>query len=148
MALFSLEEAYCKVFENVTNVIVCAENIDGVICPVSFDFNLLFSIDSDSGQFYSLFHSLLLSVIYYTAVSYNDSDSTIVPFPSCSMRECITIPIINDDILEYGEGFAVSLERPADVDSRVELVHPTLKVVDIFDEDSMLLLAAHFVILV
>ena len=64
MALFSLEEAYCRVFENVTNVIVCAENIDGVICPVSFDFNLLFSIYSDSGQFYSLFNSLLLSVIY------------------------------------------------------------------------------------
>ena len=63
------------------------------------------------------------------------------------MRECITIPIINDDILEYRERFTVSLERPADVDERIELVN-TLKVVDIVDEDSMLLLAAHFVILV
>ena len=53
------------------------------------------------------------------------------------MRECVTIPIINDDILEYRERFTVSLERPADVDERIELVN-TLKVVDIFDEDSTL----------
>ena len=59
------------------------------------------------------------------------------------MRECITIPIINDDILEYRERFTVSLERPADVVSRIQLVN-TLKIVDIFDEDSMLLLAALF----
>ena len=60
---------------------------------------------------------------------YTGNDSIIVPFPSCSMRECITIPIINDNILEYQERLTVSLERPADVDSRIELVYPTLKVV-------------------
>ena len=85
-------------------------------------------------------------MLHLTAASYGDytgSDSTTVPFSSCSMRECITIPIINDDILEYRERFTVSLERPADVDERIELVN-TLKIVDIFDEDSMLLLAALF----
>ena len=68
MALFSLEDVYCKVFENATEIEVCAENVDGVMCPVSFGFNLLFSIDSDSGQFYSHFNSLLLSVTSYCSV--------------------------------------------------------------------------------
>ena len=84
-------------------------------------------------------------MLHLTAASsgdYTGSGSTIVRFPSCSMRECITIPIIDNDILEYRERFTVSLERPADVDERIELVYPTLKIVDIVDEDSMLLLAA------
>ena len=68
MARFRLDETYSKVFENVTDITVCAENVDGTMCPVSFDFNLLFSISGDNGQFYSLFNSLLLSVTYYCSV--------------------------------------------------------------------------------
>ena len=56
MVQFHLEETYFKVFENVTDITVCAENVDGIVCPVNFDFNLLFSIDSNSGQLYSLFN--------------------------------------------------------------------------------------------
>ena len=51
------------------------------------------------------------------------------------MEQCITVPIVNDNVLERQERFIVTLEPLPGHEERIELVD-TVKVVDIIDDDS------------
>ena len=51
------------------------------------------------------------------------------------MEQCITVPIVNDEVLERQERFIVTLEPLPGHEERIELVD-TVKVVDIIDDDS------------
>ena len=60
--------------------------------------------------------------------------STILMFEACQKRSCVTVTIVDDDILEMTESFDVTLERTPGLDSRITL-RPVDGVVEITDED-------------
>ena len=60
--------------------------------------------------------------------------STILMFGACQRRSCVTVTIVDDDILEMTESFDVTLERTPGLDSRITL-NPVDGVVEITDND-------------
>ena len=59
--------------------------------------------------------------------------STSLIFEICSNRSCTNITIQSDEIMEETETFTITLERPSDLDSRIQL-DPSEGVVTIFDD--------------
>ena len=57
-------------------------------------------------------------------------------FGSCQRTQCVTVPIVNDDMLEETESFNVSLEGGRGVSSRFVFA-PQEMSVTITDEDGM-----------
>ena len=69
-------------------------------------------------------------VNYYTAPADYDGTIADLTIDGSTGRQCVTVPIINDDILEGTESFTASLTTS---DSAVTL-NPDLAWVDIFDD--------------
>ena len=58
-----MTQTYSQVYENVTEIEICVgvkPPYETVACPVSFDFNLTFTIDTDTGIYNDLFHDYIL----------------------------------------------------------------------------------------
>ena len=53
---------------------------------------------------------------------------------ACDREQCITVSIVNDEVLELQERFFMNLEPLPDHEERIELVD-TVKVLDIIDDD-------------
>ena len=65
-----------------------------------------------------------------------DDLSTIVTFGECDSRQCVTITIEDDEVLENVESFFVNLSRSPGLDSRITL-NPVIAEVQITDNDGM-----------
>ena len=50
------------------------------------------------------------------------------------MKSCVRVSIVDDELMENDESFNVTLERTADLDSRIRL-DPVVGVVEITDND-------------
>ena len=74
----------------------------------------------------------------------------IVRFGACELRQCVTIPIRDDNIVEDTESFSIHLEKSAGLSSRFT-ADPGVKVINITDNDGMLstqgsILVDHFTV--
>ena len=66
----------------------------------------------------------------YTAVS------VLLMFAECDTRRCANISIVDDLALEMAESFDISLNRTADLDSRI-ILDPAEGMIQIIDNDCM-----------
>ena len=64
--------------------------------------------------------------------------STILMFEACQRRSCVTVTIVDDEVLENVESFNVTLERTPSLDMRITL-DPVDGVVEITDDDGLFL---------
>lgn len=62
--------------------------------------------------------------------------SVIVEFDTCDNRSCVLLNVVDDLVLEVDETLDITLNRTADLDSRITL-DPTEGEVVIVDNDSM-----------
>ena len=62
--------------------------------------------------------------------------SVILMFAECETRRCVNISIVDDLTLEMAESFDISLNRTADLDSRITL-NPAEGTIQIIDNDCM-----------
>ena len=71
-------------------------------------------------------HSKVSQILFSFLVSPNDyiSVSVFLQFSPCSGKECVSITIINDAIIETTESFHISLERSSDLSSRITIDGP------------------------
>ena len=58
----------------------------------------------------------------------------VLRFAACDKRICVTVPIVDDEIVENTESFKVTLERPTDLDGSITL-GPVDGVVEMTDND-------------
>ena len=70
--------------------------------------------------------------------------STLIMFGSCDTRQCISISIVNDGILENTESFSVTLRRTSDLDSRITL-DPAVGEIDITANNGLLDIRNNFI---
>ena len=68
-----------------------------------------------------------------------DGFSLILTFESCDTRQCTSVTIIDDQVLEATETFFANLTRTGGLDIRITL-DPVVAVVSIVDNDSELYL--------
>ena len=60
---FGLTETYCMVYENATVIEICVglkPPYGNVACPVNFNFDLQFTIDTETGKYPDLLHDYIL----------------------------------------------------------------------------------------
>ena len=60
--------------------------------------------------------------------------STILMFAACHTRQCVDVPIVDDETLELTETFIVTLDRTPALDTRITL-NPVDGDIDILDND-------------
>ena len=72
---------------------------------------------------------LLVTPMDYGAVS------TILMFAACDTRQCMDVPIVDDETLELTEIFIVTLERAPALENRITL-NPVDGDIEILDNDS------------
>ena len=141
-AIVGLEKTFYQVTEDVGVVEVCAivyEPNGNLVCPISFPFDVSLSTGDDSaGIRYCC--TVCLHDVYNTTVDPMDyiSVSTILMFEACQRRSCVTVTIVDDEVLENVESFNVTLERTPGLDMRITL-DPVDAVVEITDDDGLLI---------
>ena len=59
---------------------------------------------------------------------------TILMFTACDTRQCVEVPIVDDETLELTETFTVTLDRTPTLDTRITL-NPVDGDIDILDND-------------
>ena len=110
----------------------------GVDCPITFSFDLQIDTnDSSAGRQLEFLDKLKLCIV--PAVSPMDyfGTSSILSFAECQVRECILVPINDDQILELLEFFRAVLDRTDGPSDRITL-NPVNAVVNILDNDGEL----------
>ena len=82
----------------------------------------------------------MMSTILHSTVDPMDylGVSTILMFEACQRRSCVTVTIVDDEVLENVESFNVTLERTPGLDMRITL-DPVDGVVEITDDDGLLI---------
>ena len=60
----------------------------------------------------------------------------VLRFGACEKRQCITIPILDDNIVEDTESFSIHLEKSLGLSNRF-MIDPGVKVINITDNDGM-----------
>ena len=61
-------------------------------------------------------------------------ESETLRFDACAKRQCLMLPIVNDDIIEDTESFSINLEKSLGLSNRFT-VDPSVKVINITDDD-------------
>ena len=75
---------------------------------------------------------MALSFFSAASTDYVETTETVVFFPGSPSQMCVTIPLLNDDVFESQEFFAITLEN---VDGTMPTV-PTTASVLVLDDDS------------
>ena len=57
-------------------------------------------------------------------------------FSACSKKECLTVDIIDDDLIEDAETFTITLQPPSQDFTERIILSPNVTTVTIEDEDS------------
>ena len=145
-----LERTIYTALEDQGEVQLCAVvyQPSGVDCPITFSFDLQIDTnDSSAGrklEFLLEFLDKLLKLCIVPAVSPMDyfGTSSILSFAECQVRECILVPINDDQILELLEFFRAVLDRTDGLSDRITL-NPVNAVVNILDNDGELQTILH-----
>ena len=66
----------------------------------------------------------------------SSADNTLIRFDSCQIRNCMSMPIEDDDVVEETETVTIRLERTVDLDNRIT-IGVSSGVIEIMDNDSM-----------
>ena len=61
--------------------------------------------------------------------------STILNFPACGTKQCVDVTIVDDEVPEVDESFAVTLERTLGLNMRIRL-NPVDGIIHIVDNDT------------
>ena len=118
----NLKPTVYKVNESDGEVDIFAEvEIEDNDCPIEPAFDLSVSITRDGGI-------VVVAVVYKAIILHlitaDDSDGIeiFLPFVSCENRGYVTLPIINDDVLEHKlENFTVTLAQSEELAANVHL---------------------------
>ena len=140
VATVGLEETFYSTPEDGGAVEVCVVvHMPDIDCPICFPFNVLLSTrDFSAGLPRHTLLSICTHSLYINTeapLDYAAAVQTIVQFNACQRRRCISIPIVDDELLENTEYFNLTLERNG-LHERIKL-DPTDGVVQITDNDSM-----------
>ena len=113
---------------------------DLILCPLDMSLFVIWSIGGSTVEIHSINDVfLLLQSLALHQISYIGTSRT-VTFEPRSSRQCISINITNDDIVEEREYFNVTLGTTRRLDPRVQFGQPTVTTVFINDDDCMLAL--------
>jgi hypothetical protein len=123
-AVVGLERTFYQVSEDVGVVEVCAIVYSpSGICPIAIPFDVALStLDGTS-------LNRAVTPMDYGAVS------AILMFAACDTRQCVNVPIADDETLELTETFTVTLDRTPTLDTRITL-NPVDGDIKILDNDS------------
>ena len=137
MAVVGLERTFYSTSENERSVDVCVVvYIPDIGCPICFPFTVLLSTTDFSACVAP--KNVSIHSFYITAGSpmdYGAAVDTMVEFNECERRSCISIPIVDDEVLENTEFFHLNLERNG-LHERIQLDRVD-GIVEITDNDGM-----------
>ena len=121
-ATVGLDLPFYRVSEGRDLVQVCCSILEpSYTCPVPFPFDIQLSTDDQSAGAPADFASL----------------DTILKFPVCGRRQCISIAIADDATVEFEESFRVSLERTSALPEAIAIdQRRAVAIVDIVDNDA------------
>ena len=150
--ILGLDMEYSVVAENTTELEVCVVLFHPKLpCPIHFPFEIsVYTIDDTASKpiyIYTLYfenlHVYFDSYIHvHLSTLGSDADyaalanPTLLRFVRCKIKECVSIHIINDEIVENTETFSVSLEESTGLNDKFEL-NPGQLFIDINDDDGM-----------
>ena len=110
------------------SVIICAEVSSPAngACPITFEFIVNLSVGDGK-------HSVITcSVLLWSRLF---SDNYPMVLQPCQHRECVSVPVTNDYLVEMTETLLVRLERTESLDSRI-MISNSSGTLTIYDDSS------------
>ena len=107
-------------------------------CPIAFPFELIFAANQGTA-------CMLLNLPYMSSsfcpfivqgLDYTLNDRA-VNFGACSKKECLTVDIIDDDLIEDTETFTITLQPPSQDFAERIILSPNVTTVAIEDEHGL-----------
>ena len=141
MAVLGLEKTYYPVSEKtIGEVEICVTVYNSSVnftCPIDLSFAVtLTAIDGTAGMYVVDVRCSMKPFILSFSVApmdYIQNTPVTLVFEMCSMKQCHSIPIVDDDVPESNEMFYVTLEGTADLDRdniKLDPVNGTIKIID------------------
>ena len=138
-----LERTTYTVKENDLHLNVCVVVYDptGIECPVVLPFVLRFTDTQGTARTLTQTEGVPTSPIFTLSLplvrrsDYRLTDTTL-RFGACAKRQCLTIDIINNDLIEEAETFTITLQHPSSGGTNDIILNPTEATITIEDHDS------------
>ena len=113
----ALEKISITVNEDDGSVVVCANVTSPIISqPVAFSFNVTFSVTDVTGTSHDMFVLCFVTLYFTWSADSNDYGGlpATVTFRPSDTRECVSVSIEDDRVVENMESFSISLTGTTD----------------------------------